>query len=107
MQEEKPKGSRAHVNVRFFKQLYQLLKIGIPSMVSLEMAFVLLIAGTLTIRSICDFWMINMITSVDAYVLIFLFNLDLKVWYENLLSSRLSFLGQFLEWISHHSKKIC
>ncbi|XP_003403063.1 ATP-binding cassette sub-family D member 3 [Bombus terrestris] len=68
-EEEKPKGSKAHVNVRFFRQLYQLLKIGIPSMVSLEMAFVLLIAGTLTIRSVCDFWMINMITSVDASIL--------------------------------------
>ncbi|XP_050492609.1 ATP-binding cassette sub-family D member 3 [Bombus huntii] len=68
-EEEKPKGPRAHVNVRFFRQLYQLLKIGIPSMVSLEMAFVLLIAGTLTIKSICDFWMINMITSVDASIL--------------------------------------
>ncbi|XP_033316410.1 ATP-binding cassette sub-family D member 3 [Bombus bifarius] len=68
-EEEKPKGPRAHVNVRFFRQLYQLLKIGIPSVVSLEMAFVLLIAGTLTIKSICDFWMINMITSVDASIL--------------------------------------
>lgn len=62
---------KAYVNARFFRQLYQLLKIGIPSMVSFEMGFIVLIAGTLVLRSVCDFQMINMITALDAYVMTF------------------------------------
>ncbi|KAK1118146.1 hypothetical protein K0M31_015191 [Melipona bicolor] len=68
-EEEKPKVPKAHVNVRFFRQLYQLLKIGIPSVVSFEMGFIMLIAGTLVVRSVCDFQLINMITALDASIL--------------------------------------
>ncbi|KAK9305710.1 hypothetical protein QLX08_003454 [Tetragonisca angustula] len=68
-EEEKPKVPKAHVNARFFRQLYQLLKIGIPSVVSLEMGFIVLIAGTLVVRSVCDFQLINMITALDASIL--------------------------------------
>ncbi|XP_006607523.1 ATP-binding cassette sub-family D member 3 [Apis dorsata] len=69
IKEEKPKGPKAHVNARFFRQLYQLLKIGIPSIVSSEFAFVLLIAGTLITKSFCDLWMINMGTLIESSIL--------------------------------------
>ncbi|KAG9431927.1 ATP-binding cassette sub-family D member 3 [Apis mellifera carnica] len=69
IKEEKPKEPKAHVNARFFRQLYQLLKIGIPSIVSSEFAFVLLIAGTLITKSFCDLWMINMSTLIESSIL--------------------------------------
>ncbi|KAG6802915.1 ATP-binding cassette sub-family D member 3 [Apis mellifera caucasica] len=69
IKEEKPKEPKAHVNARFFRQLYQLLKIGIPSIISSEFAFVLLIAGTLITKSFCDLWMINMSTLIESSIL--------------------------------------
>ncbi|PBC26798.1 ATP-binding cassette sub-family D member [Apis cerana cerana] len=69
IKEEKPKGPKAHVNARFFRQLYQLLKIGIPSIISSEFAFVLLIAGILITKSFCDLWMINMSTLIESSIL--------------------------------------
>lgn len=69
IKEEKPKtGPKAYVNARFFKQLNQLLKIGIPSIVSPEFGFVLLVAGSLIARSLCDLWMINVGTLIEQSI---------------------------------------
>ncbi|CAL7942298.1 unnamed protein product [Xylocopa violacea] len=68
IKEEKPKTPKAYVNARFFKQLWQLLKVGIPSMTSAEFGFVLLIATSLVARSLCDIWMINISTLVEQSI---------------------------------------
>ncbi|XP_017754485.1 PREDICTED: ATP-binding cassette sub-family D member 3 isoform X2 [Eufriesea mexicana] len=69
IKEVKPKQPKAHVNARFFRQLHQLLKMGIPSLVSIEFGFVLLIAGTLVARSFCDLWMITIGTLIESSIL--------------------------------------
>lgn len=68
IKEEKPKGPKAHVNAVFFRQLRLLLSIGIPSVVSSEFGFALLIAGSLVSRSLCDLWMINIGTLIESSI---------------------------------------
>ncbi|XP_076300751.1 ATP binding cassette subfamily D member Pmp70 [Lasioglossum baleicum] len=68
IKEVKPKSPKAYVNARFFKQLRQLLRIGIPSIISPEMGFVLLVAGSLVARSLCDLWMINIGTLIESSI---------------------------------------
>ncbi|CAK9818377.1 ATP-binding cassette sub-family D member 3 [Anthophora quadrimaculata] len=68
IKEEKPKSPKAHVNAAFFRQLSKLLKIGIPSVVSAEFGFVLLIAMSLVARSLCDLWMINIETLIESSI---------------------------------------
>ena len=66
MIQEKPKGPKAHVDAAFFRQLRQLLAIGIPGVFSAEAAYVLLIAGSLVARSMCDLWMIQAGTLIET-----------------------------------------
>ncbi|XP_012144821.1 ATP binding cassette subfamily D member Pmp70 [Megachile rotundata] len=81
IKEEKPKNPKAYVNARFFRQLRQLLKIGIPSIVSAEFGFVLLIAVSLITRSACDLWMINIGTLIESSIV----NMDVPVFKGRLL----------------------
>ncbi|KAF7992527.1 hypothetical protein HCN44_004871 [Aphidius gifuensis] len=69
-EQQKPKSpSRAHVDAAFFRQLKQLLVIGIPSLFSLEAGFVILVAGSLVARSLCDIWMIRMSTLIEGTII--------------------------------------
>lgn len=68
IKEEKPKGPKAHVNAAFFKQLRQLLSIGIPGVFSVESAYIFLIAASLVARSICDLWMIQTGTLIETSI---------------------------------------
>ncbi|XP_043463910.1 ATP-binding cassette sub-family D member 3 [Leptopilina heterotoma] len=68
IKEEKPKGPKAHVNKAFFKQLRQLLSIGIPGVFSVESAYIFLIAASLVARSICDLWMIQTGTLIETSI---------------------------------------
>lgn len=81
IKEEKPKGPKAHVDRRFFRQLYQLLKVGVPSLFSAEFGFVVLIAGTLVARSLCDLWMIQTSTLIEASII----NMDKSLFRKLLL----------------------
>jgi len=66
--QEKPKSPKAQVNAVFFRRLYQLLKIGIPGILSPEFGFVLLVASALVGRTLCDLWLIKQGTLIETYV---------------------------------------
>lgn len=68
IKEEKPKSPKAQVDAAFFQQLYQLLRIGIPRLLSAEFGFLMLIAGSLVARSICDLWMIKTSTFIETSI---------------------------------------
>ncbi|XP_034950866.1 ATP-binding cassette sub-family D member 3 [Chelonus insularis] len=69
IKEEKPKGPpKAHVNAAFFRQLYKLLSIGVPGVVSPEAGFALLVAASLVARSLCDLWMIRVSTLIEGSI---------------------------------------
>ena len=76
IKEAKPKNPKAYVNARFFRQLRKLLKIGIPSVASTEFGFVLIIAGSLVARSVCDLWMINIGTLIESSIV----NMDVSIF---------------------------
>jgi len=65
--QEKPKSPKAEVNAVFFRRLWQLLKIGIPGVLSPEFGYVLLIASSLISRTLCDLWLINKGTLIETY----------------------------------------
>ncbi|KOC64399.1 ATP-binding cassette sub-family D member 3 [Habropoda laboriosa] len=81
IKEEKPKSPKAHVNAAFLRQLRKLLKIGIPSVVSTEFGFVLLIATSLIARSLCDLWMINIGTLIESSIV----NMDAHLFKKRLV----------------------
>ncbi|KAF7392067.1 hypothetical protein HZH68_011610 [Vespula germanica] len=66
---EKPKGPKAQIDAVFLRQLYKLLTIGIPGILSTEFVFLLLIAGSLIARSMCDLWLINMSTLIETSII--------------------------------------
>ena len=57
--------TKAHVDIVFFKQLMKLIKIAIPSWTSLEAGLLVVIAGSLVARSLCDLWIINFGTKIE------------------------------------------
>lgn len=69
IKEEKRKGPKTQVNAAFFRQLFKLLSISIPGLISSEFLFLLLIAGSLTARSVCDLWMIQIITLIETAII--------------------------------------
>lgn len=68
IKENKPKSPRAQVNGEFFRQLRQLLAIGIPGIFSVESGFLLLVAAALVVRSFCDLWMIQAGTLIESSI---------------------------------------
>lgn len=82
IKEEKPKGPKAYVNARFFRQLRQLLAIGVPSLISTEFGYVLLVAASLVARSLCDLWMINIGTLIESSIV----NMDGPLFKKRLFS---------------------
>ncbi|XP_043275306.1 ATP-binding cassette sub-family D member 3 [Venturia canescens] len=69
IKEEKPKGPKAQVNAQFFKQLWKLLGIGIPGVMSAESGFILLVAGSLVARTVCDLSLIHISTFIEASII--------------------------------------
>uniref|UniRef100_A0A0K8VF60 ATP-binding cassette sub-family D member 3 n=1 Tax=Bactrocera latifrons TaxID=174628 RepID=A0A0K8VF60_BACLA len=63
------KGSKAHVNAVFFKQLRQLLPILVPRFWSVESGLLLLVAASLIGRSVSDIWMIQNATVVESTII--------------------------------------
>lgn len=66
---ETKNANRAHVNGRFFKQLFHILKIIIPGFTSPEFGFLLLVAASLIARSYSDIWMIQTGTVVETAII--------------------------------------
>ncbi|XP_020286693.1 ATP-binding cassette sub-family D member 3 [Pseudomyrmex gracilis] len=82
IKEEKPKGPKAQVNAAFFRMLYQLLKIGIPSVLSPEFGCVVLVAVALVGRTLCDLWLIKKGTLIETSIV----NMDGPVFRSHLLN---------------------
>ncbi|CAD6219400.1 GSCOCT00004952001.2-RA-CDS [Cotesia congregata] len=83
IKEEKPKSPpKAHVNAAFFKQLRVLLSIGIPGLFTPETGFILLVAGSLVARSLCDLWMIRISTLIEGTIV----NMDGPMFKKRLLT---------------------
>ncbi|XP_058790520.1 ATP-binding cassette sub-family D member 3 [Phymastichus coffea] len=80
IKEEKPKKPKAHVDKEFFKQLKQLLAIGIPGVISVESGYVLLVAVSLVARSLCDLWLIHTGTLIETSIV----NMDLDLFRKRL-----------------------
>lgn len=68
IKEEKPKAPKAQVNAIFFHRLCQLLKIGIPGILTPEFGYVLLVAMSLIARTLCDLWLINKGTLIETSI---------------------------------------
>ncbi|XP_077282422.1 ATP binding cassette subfamily D member Pmp70 [Temnothorax americanus] len=68
IKEEKSKNPKAQVNAVFFRRLCQLLKIGIPGVLSPEFGFVLLVATALVGRTLCDLWLIKKGTLIETSI---------------------------------------
>lgn len=66
---EAKNANRAHVNGRFIKELFQILKIIIPGFTSPEFGFLLLVAASLVARSYSDIWMIQTGTVVETAII--------------------------------------
>lgn len=79
---EKPtKKVKAQVDLVFFRQMKQLLKITVPGVFSTESAFLVLVAASLVARSICDIWMIQNGTLVETALI----NMDRPLFWKRLL----------------------
>ncbi|XP_017482076.1 PREDICTED: ATP-binding cassette sub-family D member 3 [Rhagoletis zephyria] len=63
------KGTKAHVNSVFFKQLRQLLPILVPRFWSVETGLLFLVAASLIGRSVSDIWMIQNATVVESTII--------------------------------------
>ncbi|XP_025833502.1 ATP-binding cassette sub-family D member 3 [Agrilus planipennis] len=61
--------TKAHVDRKFFSQLFQLLKIIIPGWTSSESGLLFLVAASLVARSLCDLWMISNGTKIESAII--------------------------------------
>eukprot|EP00794_Sanderia_malayensis_P007819 gene7819-8666_t len=69
VKEKTTRRDRANVDARFFRQLYQILKILIPRVACPETGFLLLIAFSLVARTYCDVWMISKTTQIERDII--------------------------------------
>nr|QST14993.1 ABCD3 protein [Diaphanosoma celebensis] len=60
---------KVQVDAVFLQRIFKILKIIIPGVFSPEMGYVLLVAGTLITRSVCDIWMIQNGTSIESAII--------------------------------------
>ncbi|KAH7701626.1 CRE-PMP-2 protein, partial [Aphelenchoides avenae] len=65
----KSSGEKAHVNWAFFKKLYRIVRILIPSVFSTEIFYMILIAASLLCRTYADVWMITTATGIEASII--------------------------------------
>ncbi|CAH0556076.1 unnamed protein product [Brassicogethes aeneus] len=80
--EKKENKIKAHVDKEFFKQLSELLKIIIPGWTSPECGFLVLVAGSLVARSMCDLWLINNGTKIESAIV----SMDKQLFKKRLLN---------------------
>ncbi|KAK8738114.1 hypothetical protein OTU49_004047 [Cherax quadricarinatus] len=60
---------RVHVNREFFKSLRGILRILVPGFWTAESGFLILVAATLVVRSMCDIWMIHNGTLIESAII--------------------------------------
>ncbi|XP_017782358.1 PREDICTED: ATP-binding cassette sub-family D member 3 [Nicrophorus vespilloides] len=80
--EKKENRPKAQVDRQFFKQVAQLLGIVVPGWTSPEAGLLLLVAGSLISRSLCDLWLINNGTKIESAII----SMDKKLFYKRLLN---------------------
>lgn len=61
--------SKAAVDLAFFNRLMRLLKIVIPSFLSPEMGYIILVAVMMLARTYCDLWMISSTTFIERLII--------------------------------------
>ncbi|XP_050532034.1 ATP-binding cassette sub-family D member 3 [Daktulosphaira vitifoliae] len=73
--------NKAHVDARFLKQLWRILKIVFPGVMSTEFGFLILVAASLVARSYSDIWMIQNGTMVETAIV----NMDQQLFIKRLI----------------------
>ncbi|XP_032684879.1 ATP-binding cassette sub-family D member 3 [Odontomachus brunneus] len=68
IKEEKPKGPKAQVDAIFFRKILQLLKIGIPGILSPEFGMVFVVAASLVGKTLCDLYLIKRATQIETAI---------------------------------------
>lgn len=63
------KKERVQVDSKFLRQLQQILKIIIPGILTPECAYLIMVAGTLIGRTLCDIWMIQNGTIIERAII--------------------------------------
>lgn len=74
------KKKKPQIDAKFFKQLRQLLRIGVPKWISTEMGYMLLVALSLIGRSVCDLWMIHCFSQIESAIVL----MDQKSFYKSI-----------------------
>ncbi|XP_028400018.1 ATP-binding cassette sub-family D member 3-like [Dendronephthya gigantea] len=74
--------SRAAVDKKFFRNLFQLIKIVIPGWLTPETGLLLLVAASLLTRTYCDLWMIQNTTSTERAII----GRDIEAFKKNILA---------------------
>ncbi|KAI6221677.1 ATP-binding cassette sub-family D member 3 [Aphelenchoides besseyi] len=69
LSKEKTTKERSHVDFRFVMKLWRIVKILIPSIVSWEVFYMVVIACTLFARTYADVWMITTSTSIESAII--------------------------------------
>ncbi|KAF2882972.1 hypothetical protein ILUMI_23200 [Ignelater luminosus] len=65
-EKKQPTKVKAYVDKQFLKNIIKLLKIAIPGWNSSEIGYLILIAGSLVSRSLCDIYVIYQITKIES-----------------------------------------
>uniref|UniRef100_A0A1Y1M2Q2 ABC transporter domain-containing protein n=1 Tax=Photinus pyralis TaxID=7054 RepID=A0A1Y1M2Q2_PHOPY len=60
-----PRKKRAQVDALFFHHLWQLFKIGVPGVFTVEVGYMILVALSLVGRTGCDLWMIHSLSKIE------------------------------------------
>lgn len=63
------KREKAHVDREFFRQLKDLIKVVVPGILTPEFGFMLLVAGSLVGRTLCDIWLIRNGTIIERAII--------------------------------------
>ncbi|XP_063216739.1 ATP-binding cassette sub-family D member 3 isoform X2 [Bacillus rossius redtenbacheri] len=79
--EKSTQKTKAQVDAVFFRQLCKLLSIVVPGVFTPESGFLLLVAGALVARSLCDLWMIQTGTHIETAIV----NMDGTVFRNKIL----------------------
>uniref|UniRef100_A0A1B6CD70 ABC transporter domain-containing protein n=1 Tax=Clastoptera arizonana TaxID=38151 RepID=A0A1B6CD70_9HEMI len=97
--EKNPVKKKAHVNAEFFGQLKRILHICIKGVFTPETGFLILVAGSLVARSLCDIWMIQNHTATETAIV----TMNLDHFKKHLLSFLMampfiSLVNNILKW---------
>ncbi|KAG0412577.1 hypothetical protein HPB47_010299 [Ixodes persulcatus] len=63
------KREKAHVDREFFRQLKDLIKVVVPGILTPEFGYMLLVAGSLVGRTLCDIWLIRNGTIIERAII--------------------------------------